>query len=127
VPDLRVVIDHCAKPVIAGGADPGAAWRAGMTRLAEAPQVHCKLSGLATEAGAGWDAAILAPVADFVIETFGPDRVMWGSDWPVLELVASYGEWVAVTDTLVTRLSDADRAAILGGTATAFYGLETPT
>ena len=123
VPSLPVVIDHCAKPVIAGGVDPGAAWRDGMTRLAALPQVMCKISGLANEAGPGWSAEGLRPVVDHVLAQFGPDRVMWGSDWPVLDLAGDYDGWCAVSDALFAPLPEADRAAVLGGTARAFYGI----
>ena len=123
LPSLPVVIDHCAKPVIAGGADPGAAWRDGITRLAALPQVMCKISGLANEAGPGWSAEGLRSVVDHVLTQFGPDRVMWGSDWPVLDLAGDYDGWCAASAALFAHLSGADRAAVLGGTARAFYGI----
>ncbi|WP_116131029.1 amidohydrolase [Tropicimonas sp. IMCC34043] len=124
VPELPIVIDHCAKPVIAGGADPGEDWRSGMARLAALPQVMCKISGLANEAGAGWSAASLRPVVDHVLSCFGADRAMWGSDWPVLNLAGDYGLWCAASDRLFRSLSEAERRAVHGGTATRFYGLE---
>ncbi|WP_179381604.1 amidohydrolase family protein [Jannaschia marina] len=122
LPALPVVIDHCAKPRIAGVADPGEAWRIGMERLASLPQVTCKLSGLANEAGDGWTVDGLRPVADHVLEVFGPNRVMWGSDWPVLELAGSYDGWIAARDTLLSGLDAGERAEVLGGTAACFYG-----
>lgn len=122
-PDLPMVIDHCAKPVMGG--DLAKKWRDGMASLAAQPHVMCKLSGLLTELPAGHADAIsaLRPVVDLVLNLFGPDRVMWGSDWPVLTLAASYEAWAKMTDTLLTGLSSRDRAAIMGQTATKFYGL----
>jgi L-fuconolactonase len=124
VPSLKIVIDHCAKPVIAGGADAGDDWRRGMAQLAKLPQIMCKVSGLANEAGPGWTADILRPVVDHVLARFGAERVMWGSDWPVLNLAGGYDRWRSVSDELFAPLSDADRAAIYGGTAQRFYGLD---
>ena len=124
IPELPIVIDHCAKPLIAGGVDPGDGWRADMARLAALPQVMCKLSGLANEAGQDWSAEELRPVADHVLQVFGPERVMWGSDWPVLEMVGIYDGWVSATETLLSGLTPNQRAQVLGGTATQFYGLE---
>ena len=95
-----------------------------MARLAALPQVMCKLSGLANEAGQDWSAEGLRPVADHVLQVFGPERVMWGSDWPVLEMVGAYDGWVSATGTLLSGLTPNERAQVLGGTATQFYGLE---
>ncbi len=122
-PDLPIVIDHCAKPAMGG--DLADDWRAGMTALAAQPHVMCKLSGLLTELPAGHPNPLdaLRPVVDFVLNAFGPDRVMWGSDWPVLTLAASYDAWASVTDTLLAGLSIDARAAIMGQTAARFYGL----
>lgn len=123
IPDLSIVVDHCAKPAIVDGADPGETWRAEMTRLAEHDQVCCKLSGLANEAGPGWTADALRPVAEHVIAAFGPERVMWGSDWPVLDLAGSYDRWAIATAALLSDLDDDARAQVMGGTAARFYGL----
>ncbi len=124
LPDLAIVIDHCAKPEIFGGADAGADWREGMRRLAALPNVMCKVSGLANEAGSDWSAADLTAVVAHILEQFGADRVMWGSDWPVLNLVGDYDQWRTVSEQLFSRLSERDRAAVYGGTAKHFYGLE---
>ncbi|MCO6383462.1 amidohydrolase [Oceanicola sp. 502str15] len=124
VPELPVVIDHCAKPVFEGS-DPGPAWREGMSRLAAHRHVVCKLSGLATEYGPGWSAEGLREVAGHVLKVFGPDRVMWGSDWPVLELVGDYEGWFGAAQALTRGLSERERAEVFGGTARRFYGLET--
>ncbi|WP_299085699.1 amidohydrolase family protein [uncultured Ruegeria sp.] len=125
LPDLPIVIDHCAKPLIAGGADPGNSWRDGMAKLASFPNVHCKISGLANEAGEGWAAEGLAPVVSHVVLVFGPTRLMWGSDWPVLNLAGDYAQWRAVSVQLLGDLPADAQAAIYGGTAASFYGLET--
>lgn len=122
VPELAIVIDHCAKPVF-NGSDPGEAWRSGMLALASHPQVFCKLSGLANEYGPGWSAETLQPVFDHLITTFGPDRLMWGSDWPVLELAGNYLGWLETARMLASRLSSGEHAALFGETATRFYGL----
>lgn len=118
-PELPIVIDHAAKPAIASGAM--APWKDDIARLAALPQVHCKLSGLVTEAAANWRAGDLQAYADHVLDVFGPQRVMWGSDWPVLNLAADYGRWISVTDTLLSRLDESAREQVLGRTAQQFY------
>lgn len=121
-PHLRIVIDHAAKPDLAGG--DLARWRADIAAIAADGQTCCKLSGLVTEAGPGWTLAQLAGTVAHVLDAFGPDRVMWGSDWPVLNLAGDYAGWLAATDALLGDLAAGDRAAILGGTAMRFYRLE---
>ena len=122
VPELPIVVDHCAKPVFDGD-DPGQTWRDGMAMLAAHPQVFCKLSGLANEYGPGWSAAALRPVFDHVLACFGPDRIMWGSDWPVLELAGDYARWAACAQEMAAGLPEAAREAIFGGTAARFYDI----
>ena len=133
-PELPVVIDHAAKPQLArgwAGPDAGwvADWRHGLAELARCPNVHCKLSGLLTEASgsarAGGDAGreALQPVCDLLLEHFGPARLMWGSDWPVLNLAADYAEWVRLSDALLAPLNSHERAAVLHDNAQRFYGL----
>jgi L-fuconolactonase len=130
-PDLPVVIDHAAKPPLAADWNGEAmqAWRRDMAALAAAPQVCCKISGLLTElapadrASPARAAARLRPVIDALLAWFGPGRLMWGSDWPVLTLAASYAEWVAVSDDLLEPLSAGERAQVLHGSAQRFYGL----
>jgi L-fuconolactonase len=117
-PDLRVVIDHGAKPDIAAGQlDP---WREQMAALAGLPGVHCKLSGLLTEAGDKPTAEAVAPFAAHLIEVFGPDRLMWGSDWPVLNLAGDYPSWRTMCEAWV---SPERHAALFGETARRFYRL----
>lgn len=121
-PDLSVVIDHAAKPKIRERLlEP---WASHMTRLAKETNASCKLSGLVTEASEHWSVADLAPYVDHLIATFGPLRLIWGSDWPVLELQGTYDRWVAATDELLAALPASDRAAILGGNAKLFYEID---
>jgi L-fuconolactonase len=86
--------------------------------------VRCKLSGLATEAGAEWTVETLRPYVEHLLGCFGAERIMWGSDWPVVEAAGGYRRWVAATVALLADRSDAERAAIWAGTARRFYGLE---
>jgi L-fuconolactonase len=123
-PELPIVIDHGAKPVLRLEGGVQASWRDDMARLAALPQVHCKLSGLVTEAGEGWDAAMLQPYAGHILDVFGPGRVIWGSDWPVLNLVAGYGSWIAASESLLAHLSPAERDAVFGMNARRFYRLD---
>ena len=84
-----------------------------------------KLSGLVTEAGARWTTAQLRPYADHLLDCFGPQRLMFGSDWPVCTPAASYRDVLAVAQTTISRLDQAARAAVLAGTAVTAYGLPT--
>jgi L-fuconolactonase len=123
-PGLRVVIDHAMKPRIRdhGSAEREfAAWAEGMKRLAGETGAFCKLSGLVTEAKADWRDDDLAPYVTTVLEAFGADRVMWGSDWPVCRLRCDYAHWHTSAQSLCAGLSETDRAAIFGGTAARFY------
>jgi L-fuconolactonase len=121
-PDLPIVINHGAKPGIANGTlEP---WRADLARLAALPSVHCKLSGLVTEAGAGWNLARLRPYAECILELFGPGRVLWGSDWPVLNLASDYEEWIAASEALLKEYDEAARRAVFGLNAQRFYRLD---
>jgi L-fuconolactonase len=122
-PTLRIVIDHGAKPPIRDGRSGWQSWADGITRLASLPHVQCKLSGLATEAAPGWTEATLQPYVDHLLQSFGPARLMWGSDWPVLNLNGDYLLWHSVANTLLAGLSDSERVAVFGANATAFYRL----
>ena len=105
------------------------AWRRDMAVLAAAPQVCCKISGLLTELSPqdrsvpARATARLRPVVEALLGWFGPERLMWGSDWPVLTLAGSYADWISVSDALLDPLSAAERAQVLHGTAQRFYGL----
>ncbi|QBE61726.1 amidohydrolase family protein [Pseudoduganella lutea] len=121
-PALPIVIDHMAKPPIgAGAAEALARWRDDLAALAALPQVHCKLSGIVTEAGQGWTLGHLRPCVRHVLETFGAGRVLWGSDWPVLDLAADYGRWIAASEALLAHLDAPARAAVFGENARRFY------
>jgi L-fuconolactonase len=121
-PDLEAVVDHCAKPDIA--APRWQPWADDIAALARESSAHCKLSGLVTEAGARWTVEALRPYLDHVLDCFGPKRVLWGSDWPVVALAASYDAWSSASDTLLAGLSPVDHEAIRGGNARRFYGLD---
>jgi L-fuconolactonase len=122
-PDLAVVVDHGAKPPIATG--EWRPWADLVDAIARHPHVHCKLSGLVTEAQPDWTVESLRPWVDHVLECFGTARLMWGSDWPVVNLAGGYTRWLAATDLLLGALDAAGRAAIFGGNAARFYGLES--
>ncbi|HUZ12598.1 MAG TPA: amidohydrolase family protein [Caulobacteraceae bacterium] len=120
-PALAVVIDHGAKPdIAAGGLAP---WAEAMRAIARDTGACCKLSGLVSEAGPDWSEASLRPAADVLIEAFGPARLMWGSDWPVVNEAGGYAAWRAAAEALTAACSAADRELIFGGAAAAFYGL----
>ncbi len=124
-PDMRLVIDHLAKPPIASGTIDE--WAAQMEPFRPLTHVSCKLSGMITEADwTGWTAADLKPYVARVLDIFGPDRVMYGSDWPVCMLAGSYGEVKHALEESLPTLSAEERAQIFGGSAIRFYGLTTP-
>jgi L-fuconolactonase len=119
---LRFVIDHAAKPPIRSGATEP--WASLLRPFGALPNVSCKLSGLVTEAAlTTWQVADLAPYVDIALETFGPSRLLFGSDWPVCLLAASYADVVAAARDLTSGLSMAERASIFGGAAEVAYRL----
>lgn len=123
-PTLAIVIDHAAKPAIAAGGFE--AWSAGMAALADLPHVYCKLSGLLTEAAAEQGLDQLRPYIIRLYHLFGAERLMWGSDWPVLNLApntayANYGDWLGMSKHLLPVASASERDAIFGLTAKSFY------
>jgi len=121
--DVRFVLDHGGKPGIIGGSI--APWSDHIRSLSQLPNVAVKLSGLVTEADPGaWTVEQLRPYAEVLIEAFGPERVMWGSDWPVCLLAASYEDVLASAESLTASLSTAERDAVFGGTACTWYSLE---
>jgi L-fuconolactonase len=120
-PELRIVIDHGAKPDIAAG--DWQPWAAEIAILARETQAVCKLSGLVTEAAPGWRAADLQPYVAHMLDVFGPQRLLWGSDWPVVELAGGYLRWRDATLELLRQLPDAARDAVLGGTTATVYRL----
>jgi len=120
-PDLRAVIDHGAKPDIRN--QQWAPWADGMKAIAESTQAYCKLSGLLTEAALGAGAKELEPYMTQLLSAFGSERLMWGSDWPVLNLAADYPEWLAICEHFIEQLEPAAREAIMGRNAARFYGV----
>jgi L-fuconolactonase len=122
-PNLRLVIDHMAKPPIQSG-EVGQ-WASKLKVAAGYANVHCKLSGLVTEANhRSWRPEDLRPFVDCALEYFGPKRMMFGSDWPVCLLAASYNQVLDCFRLLTSELSDSDQDAILAGNSTAFYQLD---
>lgn len=118
-PDLAIVVDHGAKPAIREGLlDP---WRADMAALAARPNTVCKLSGLVTEAGPDWTVDDLRPYVEHLLKAFGPQRLLWGSDWPVVNLAGGYDRWREASLTLLASLSNSERDAMLGGNAARIY------
>jgi L-fuconolactonase len=123
-PNLTVVVDHGAKPVIQ--TEALGAWAEAMTQLARATdpaRVVCKMSGLWTEAPAGQAVEAVRPWCEALMKTWGAQRLLWGSDWPVLELAGSYAEWRQLSLQLLAPWSEQDQNAVLGGNARRIYGL----
>jgi L-fuconolactonase len=123
VPELTFVLDHLGKPPIASGqVEP---WATDLRRLAALPNTVAKLSGLVSEADWGrWTPGDLRGYADVAITAFGPDRLMYGSDWPVCTLAASYDRVLATARDLVAGLTAAEQTAVFAGTATSVYRLQ---
>lgn len=122
VPDLPLVIDHLSKPRIKDHAFED--WEPHFRAAARMPNVYCKLSGMVTEADwQNWTADDLRPYVEIALDCFGPQRCMFGSDWPVCELAGTYEQVFQTLNDLIGGLSAGEREAILGGTATKFYGL----
>lgn len=119
-PDLPMVLDHGAKPPLRSG-DLGE-WKRGIETLARESTTVCKLSGLVTEAGSAGTGA-LREAFDHLLASFGPKRLMWGSDWPVCELVCSYDEWRTISDELLAGSSPQDRELINSQVAQETYGI----
>lgn len=123
LPDLPIVVDHGAKPLIAEGTlEP---WCADMRALSRRPNVCVKLSGLVTEAGSGWTVERLRPYVLHLLDVFGPERMMFGSDWPVVDLDANYEKWWIAANELLRDLDERARAAVFGGCAARFYGIDS--
>ena len=122
-PDLRLVIDHMAKPPIARGEVDS--WARDLQGLAAFPNVACKLSGLVTEADhASWRTSDLKPCVDAALECFGPKRMMFGSDWPVCLLAATYDRVLEATQSLLAGLDEEARSCIFSKNASEFYRLQ---
>lgn len=117
--DLQFVLDHCAKPHLATGEI--AKWKRHIAEIAKRPNMVCKLSGLVTEARADWQIADLRPAVDHVLDRFGTRRLLWGSDWPVVNLAGGYDRWFAAAESLLAGLSSAEKADVFGGNAGRIY------
>jgi L-fuconolactonase len=121
-PGMSFVVDHLAKPPLREGVTD--AWSDGLAALAAFPNVACKLSGLVTEADwSSWRSDELIGVLRRALDWFGPDRCLFGSDWPVCLLAADYGAVLELVESAVSELADDERAAVLGGNALRIYGL----
>jgi L-fuconolactonase len=120
-PDVRLVLDHLGKPPLRAG--DLTVWRSLVDALAACENVSCKLSGIVTEAAPGSDRTGLVPPLRHVLERFGPERSLFGSDWPVCLLAASYAEVLALVQAALDDLDEAARDSVLGGTAARMYRL----
>ena len=121
-PNQIFVLDHLAKPKIAKGEMQP--WAVHLQELAKRPNVYCKLSGMVTEADhRKWQKPDLVPYIDVVLESFGPNRIMFGSDWPVCLLATTYGKWFDLVKDQIHSLTQAEQDAILGNTAQRAYRL----
>ena len=135
-PDTRFIVDHCgnADPQIVNGVvehDPAnpfshtkEQWQRDMAALGEREHVVCKISGIIARAPAGWSADTLAPTVNHCLDSFGPDRVVFGGDWPVCNFGASLGAWVAALREIVSGRPEEEQAKLLAGNAERLYGLE---
>jgi len=119
-PQQPFVLDHLAKPQIKDGIiEP---WKSQLRRLAQLPNVHCKVSGMLTEADhQTWQAEQFRPYLDTVFEAFGPSRLMYGSDWPVCLFAGSYAQAYRLVDDYARGLTDAERAGLFGANCARFY------
>jgi L-fuconolactonase len=121
-PDQPFVLDHIAKPEIRIGEMER--WSAGVREMARRDHVCCKISGMVTEADPlRWTEEELAPYFDVVLETFGPERLMIGTDWPMLTVGCTYGDWWRIVESWIAPLTASEQAQILGGTASRTYRL----
>jgi L-fuconolactonase len=123
LPELPLVLDHAGKPPLARGELTD--WAQQLRTLASHPQARCKVSGLVTEADhEKWTIEEIRPAWDVLLSAFGPDRLMFGSDWPVVNLAGGWNRWAATVEELLDGCSAAETEAVLAGSATAFYRLD---
>jgi predicted TIM-barrel fold metal-dependent hydrolase len=121
-PDQPFILDHCGVPDVAGG--DWEVWKAGIAAVAAFPNVVVKLSGITTYCAPGTaSVALVRPYVEYLLEAFGPQRMLWGGDWPVVNLGAGLPEWIRMTGELLAGLSEDERAAIGTGTARRVYGV----
>jgi len=120
--EMPMVLDHMAKPLIKSGEMEQ--WRDDIFALAKHERVMCKLSGMVTEADwQSWKYEDLEPYLDIVLEAFGPERLMFGSDWPVCLVAAEYGEVIGAVERYISKLSASEQSQIMGSNAIKFYNL----
>lgn len=125
-PDLPIVINHAAKPAIIANDSPADEWCDAMRALARLPQVHCKISGLVTEGGQGQGRDVYVNYIKFLVSLFGVDRLMWGSDWPVIGLAPNrqlsiYKNWLALVDHALSECKIINSESVFIGTSLRFY------
>jgi L-fuconolactonase len=120
-PDVSFVLDHLGKPAIARG--EWESWREQLAELARRPNVVCKLSGLTSEAGPVWHEDSVRPYLEHALDSFGPQRCMFGSDWPVATLTTAYARWLDLVTDVVAGCSNSDIEAVFAGTAERVYAL----
>lgn len=121
-PDLKVVLDHGGKPDIAGGGYQ--IWQDQIQKLAAEHPLYCKLSGLITEAAPDWQLSDLQPYMDHLKHSFGADRLIWGSDWPVCQLAGGFADWYQVTQQWLKNQTEKEQVMIMGRTAQQAYGIK---
>ena len=120
-PKQTFILDHIAKPRIA--AHVMSPWDRNMHEIAKRQNVYCKLSGMVTEAAPTWKSEDLQPYIDVVLAAFGPRRILYGSDWPVLLLASDYARWFGTVSHAIGKLSTTEQGRIMGGTAIEAYAL----
>ena len=123
-PDVTFIFDHCGVPDIKGGQFDS--WRKTVSEIARRPNVIGKISGISAYAAEGWTVETLRPWVDHTIDSFGFDRVLWGSDWPVCTLAGSLSTWVAATHALIEGASHDEKTALLRGNAIRLWNLDLP-
>lgn len=122
-PEQKFVVDHIAKPDMRSGLQEQ--WKEGMQMLSECENVWCKFSGMVTEADCSdWKKSDITPYMDVVLESFGPSRILFGSDWPVCLLAASYKQTLLLVEEHIQKLSAAEQELIMGKTALKFYNIK---
>jgi L-fuconolactonase len=122
LPELRFVLDHAGKPDVSTA--PTNSWRQALASLAALPNIVVKLSGLTSEAPPDWTLESLRPFVEALLSSFGPGRMMFGSDWPVCVVGGGYDTTMAATESLIDGCSAADRRSLFGGVAVETYGLK---
>jgi len=123
VPQTTIILNHLGKPEMGGDLAP---WRSRMSALAELPNVHVKMSVVVHgEPSDSWVDDDVAPVVAHVLEAFGPERLLWGSNWPVAPLVTGYNDWLALAQKLTAHLSESERAGIFHDNAARLYRISS--